>query len=139
MASYEQISKYNWKAIVSLGYKNGNQIKTKKQGFKNKKEAEKWVTETLNQKNRGYIAPTESNILLKDFITKWFDKYKTNTISINTRTNYKSRIATHIISKLGHCKLNKITNMIIQDFYNSLINEGLKASSVKKIMETLIN
>jgi hypothetical protein len=41
MASYQQLSKYNWKAIVSLGYKNGKQIKTRKQGFKNKKEAEK--------------------------------------------------------------------------------------------------
>lgn len=139
MASYEQLSKYNWKATVSLGYEKGKQIKTRKQGFKNKKEAEKWVTETLNQKNKGYIAPTESNILLRDFINKWFNEYKVNTISLNTRTNYKSRIDTHIIPKLGHYKLNKITNMIVQDFYNSLINEGQKPSSAKKIMETLSN
>ncbi|GEP66485.1 site-specific integrase [Clostridium beijerinckii] len=39
--------------------------------------------------------------------------------------------------KLGGYKLNKITNAIIQDFYNSLIGEGLKPSSVKKIMETV--
>ncbi|EHJ01910.1 LOW QUALITY PROTEIN: hypothetical protein CDLVIII_5432 [Clostridium sp. DL-VIII] len=139
MASYEQLSKYSLKAIISLGYDNGRQIKTRKQGFKNKKEAEKWVIETLSQKNKEYISPTESNILLKDFINKWFKEYKINTISLNTRTNYKSRTDTHIIPKLGHYKLNKITNMIVQDFYNSLINEGQKPSSAKKIMETLSN
>lgn len=93
----------------------------------------------MNQKNRGYIAPTKSSVLLKDFITKWFNEYKINTISLNTRTNYKSRLNTHIIPKLGHYKLNKITNMIVQDFYNSLINEGQKPSSTKKIMEPLSN
>lgn len=137
MASYEQLSKYNWKATVSLGYEAGKQIKTRKQGFKNKKEAEKWVTETLNQKHKGYIASSESNILFKDYINKWFNEYKSKNISINTKTNYKSRIDTHIIPKLGSYKLNKITNVIIQDFYNSLIGDGMKPSSVKKIMETL--
>ncbi|NFN05141.1 site-specific integrase [Clostridium botulinum] len=137
MASYEQLSKYNWKATVSLGYENGKQLKTRKQGFKTKKEAEKWVTEALSKKNKGYIAATESNISLKDYINKWFNDYKSKHIGINTRTNYKSRIDTHIIPKLGSYKLNKITNAIIQDFYNSLIGEGLKPSSVKKIMEIL--
>ncbi|WP_252247095.1 site-specific integrase [Clostridium sp. ZBS4] len=137
MASYEQLSKYNWKATVSLGYENGKQIKTRKQGFKNKKEAEKWVTDTLSKKHKGYITPTESNILFKDYINKWFNDYKSKHIGINTRINYKSRIYTHIIPKLGSYKLNKITTAIVQDFYNSLIGDGLKPSSVKKIMEIL--
>lgn len=137
MASYEQLSKYNWKATVSLGYENGKQIKTRKQGFKSKKDAEKWVTETLSKKHKGYIASADSEILFKDYITKWFNEYKSLNISINTKTNYKSRIDTHIIPKLGSYKLNKITNAIIQDFYNSLICDGMKPSSVKKIMETV--
>lgn len=137
MASYEQLSKYNWKATVSLGYENGKQIKTRKQGFKSKKDAEKWVTETLSQKHKGYITVADSNILFKDYINKWFDEYKSKNISINTKTNYRSRIDTHIIPKLGSYKLNKITNVIIQDFYNNLICDGMKPSSVKKIMETL--
>ncbi|WP_294403967.1 site-specific integrase [uncultured Clostridium sp.] len=137
MASYEQLSKYNWKATVSLGYENGKQIKTRKQGFKNKKDAEKWVTETLSQKHKGFISSSDSNILFKDYINKWFDEYKSQNISINTKTNYRSRIDTHIIPKLGSYKLNKINNVIIQDFYNSLICDGMKPSSVKKIIETL--
>jgi len=139
MASYKQLSKYNWKVDIPLGYENGKRKRIIKQGFKTKKDAEKFATETLAQKNRGYVASTESNVLFKDFINKWFNEYKVNTISTNTITNYRSRIDTHIIPQLGHYRLNKITNMIVQDFYNRLINEGSKASSAKKIMETLNN
>lgn len=141
MATYKNISliqsKPNWRATVSLGYTNGKKNVERKQGFKTKKEAEAWVTEILSKRNKGFIAPSESNTLFKDYILKWFDEYKSKHISINTRTNYKSRIDTHIVPKLGSYKLNKITNAIIQDFYNSLIGEGLKPSSVKKIMETV--
>lgn len=47
MASYEQISKGNWRVTISLGFdENGKRIRLKKQGFKTKKQAEVFVTET---------------------------------------------------------------------------------------------
>ncbi|WP_294378215.1 tyrosine-type recombinase/integrase [uncultured Clostridium sp.] len=142
MATFKNISsipsKPNWKATVCLGYNdNGKKNLARKQGFKTKKEAEKWAADIVNKKNKGFISPTESNILFKDYINKWFDEYKSQNISINTKANYRSRIDTHIIPKLGSYRLNKITNGIVQDFYNGLICEGMKPSSVKKIMETL--
>ena len=138
MASYEQISKGNWRVTISLGFdENGKRIRLKKQGFKTKKQAEVFVTETLNKKNKGYITPVSNNILFKDFIYKWFNEYKSKTLSINTYTNYKSQIDTHIIPLLGSYKLTDITNVIIQDFYNKIISNGLKPSSAKKVMQTL--
>lgn len=142
MATFKNISsiasKPNWKATVCLGYgDNGKKQIARKQGFNTKKEAEKWAADIVNKKNKGFIAPTEGNTLFKEYINKWFDEYKSKHISINTRINYRSRIDTHIIPKLGSYKLNKITNAIIQDFYNDLIGEGMKPSSVKKIMETI--
>lgn len=127
----------NWKVYIPLGYIDGKKIGERKQGFKTKKEAEAYVTEVMNKKKKGYIAPTTNKTLFKEFILKWFNEYKINNISINTRTNYLSRINTHIIPGLGSYKLNEITNIVIQDFYNSLINKGLKPSTVKKVMETL--
>ena len=140
MASYEQLTKDNWKVTVSLGFdSNGKRIREKKQGFKRKKDAEKWVTDILGKKHKGFVAPTESSILLKDYVNKWFTEYKINTLSTNTIANYNSRIDMHIIPKLGDYKVNKITNEVVQDFYNSLINEGAKPSSAKKVLETLGN
>lgn len=141
MASFTQLSKGNWQVVISLGYdENGKRNRLKKQGFKTKKEAEIFVTETLNRKNKGYVTPTTNNILLKDFILDWFNNYKSNTLGINTKNNYLSRINYHIIPKLGNLKLTDITNITIQNFYNSLINENkLASASAKKIIETLNN
>lgn len=141
MASFNQLSKGNWQVVISLGYDDtGKRTRLKKQGFKTKKEAEVFVTETLNRKNKGYVTPTTNNILLKDFIWEWFNNYKSNTLGINTKNNYLSRINHHIIPKLGNLKLSEITNITIQNFYNSLINENkLAPASVKKIIETLNN
>lgn len=140
MASYKQLAKSNWRATLSLGYDSyGKRIKKQKQGFKTKKDAERWVTDTLDKKHKGFIISNESNILFKDFIDKWFYEYKIHTISTNTIANYISRLNTHIIPKLGHYKLNEITNMTVQNFYNQLINQGQKSSSAKKILETLSN
>lgn len=141
MASFTQLSKYNWQVVVSLGYdENGKRNRLKKQGFKTKKEAEVYVTETLNKKNKGYITPTTNNILFKDFILDWFDNYKSNTLGVNTKSNYLSRINYHIIPNLGHLKLTDITNLTVQNFYNSLINNNkLAPASAKKIIEILNN
>lgn len=137
MPSYKQLSKYNWKVQVSLGYKDGKKQLARKQGFKTKKDAERWATDILNKHNKGYVALTSNNILFKDFLLKWFNEHKSKTLSLNTYTNYNSRIHTHIIPKLGSYKLTEINNVIVQDFYNSLIGEGLKPSSAKKIIEIL--
>lgn len=141
MASYKQLSKYNWQVVISLGYDaNGRRNRLKKQGFKTKKEAEIYVTDTLNKRNIGYITPKSNNILFKDFILDWFTNYKSNTLGVNTKNNYLSRINYHIIPKLGYFKLTDITNLTIQNFYNSLINDNkLAPASAKKIIEILSN
>lgn len=139
MASYKELSKGNWKVTISLGFdEKGKRRKVIKQGFRTKKEAEKFNTEILNKKNRGYVAPGESNTLFKDFIIDWFTNYKSSSISINTRNDYLSRMNTHIIPMLGHYKLSQLTNAIMQNFYNDLINEKkIKAVSAKKVMDII--
>lgn len=53
MASYNRLSKSNWQVVISLGYDEaGKRTRLKKQGFKTKKEAEIFVTETLNKKTK---------------------------------------------------------------------------------------
>lgn len=139
MASYKELSKGNWRVTISLGFdEKGKRRKVIKQGFRTKKEAEKFNTEILNKKNRGYVAPGESNTLFKDFIMDWFTNYKSSSISINTRNDYLSRMNTHIIPMLGHYKLSQLTNAIMQNFYNDLINEKkIKAVSAKKVFDIM--
>lgn len=139
MASFKQLSKYNWQVVISLGYdENGKKQRVKKQGFKNKKEAERFVTETLDKKNKGHVTTTESSMLLKDFILKWFNEYRSVNLSINTRNDYNYRINKHIIPILGSYKLNELTTANVQDFYNCLISQkGMKPVSAKKVFDIL--
>lgn len=100
MASYEQLEKGNWKATVSLGYVNGKQKKKRKQGFKTKKEAEKWVREVSAKKDKGYIESDLSSMQFKDFILKWLYDYKAPNVTLNTKNDYIYRINAHVIPLL---------------------------------------
>lgn len=143
MAHFKNIgtkNKPNWIVEASFGTgKDGKRLRIKKTGFRTQKEAETYLNEYATNVNKGNIKIEARNIIFGDFITQWFNDHKSRTLSINTRTNYKSRIDTHIIPYLGRYKLTEIDTMMVQNFYNNLIGEGLKASSVKKIIETLNN
>lgn len=138
MASYNKLSKDNWQVVVSLGYGlDGKKDRVKKQGFKLKGDAEKYVTDLLTKKGHGYIIDCSSNILFKDFVLEWFEDYKSISLAISTRACYIGRINKHIIPLLGHYKLSEISNTIIQRFYNTLIKNNMKPSAAKKIFDIL--
>ncbi|WP_405317157.1 tyrosine-type recombinase/integrase [Faecalibacillus faecis] len=140
MASYKMLSKGNWKVVVSLGFdSNGKRQRVTKQGFKTKKDAELFVTETLNKRNRGYLSVANSNMLFKDFIMKWFNEYKIFQLASNTINTYISRLNAHILPALGEYRLSELNTAIIQEFYNSLISEkNMKPSTAKKVMDIVI-
>lgn len=143
MASYRNIgtnSKPNWVVEASFGTGlDGKRLRVKKQGFKTKREAEKYISEYSTDINKGNIKLEAREINFGDFLLQWFNDYKSKQLSINTKTNYKSRIETHILPYLGHYKLVKIDNVIVQNFYNTLIGKGLKPATVKKVIEVLNN
>lgn len=143
MAYYKNIgtkNKPNWIVEGSFGTgKGGERLRIKKTGFRTQKDAEAYLNEYANNVNKGNIKVESKNIIFGDFITQWFNEHKSRTLSINTMTNYKSRIDTHILPYLGRYKLTEIDTLMVQNFYNTLIGEGLKASSAKKIIETLNN
>ena len=87
-----------WQVIIELGRdeRTNKRLRHTKDGFKTKKEAIAYATIKENELLNGLV-PNNNKILLKDFITEWYDKHITKTMSINTISNYKSRIETHII------------------------------------------
>lgn len=87
-------------------------------GFK-KKEAIAYVNLLRIDISNG-LNFIDNKILLKDFIMSWYNNYKVKTISINTQTNYESRINNYIITQLGNISLDKLTT--VQQFYNGLMN-----------------
>lgn len=136
MASYRE-TPYGIEVTVYKGRdKKGKNVREYKT-FKTKKEAERWAAEQLISNDR-MVSLDDSRMKLKDFMNKWY-KDVASKKSINTAYNSKSRMDHHIIPDIGQYPLNKLTPLLIQDFYNGLDDKGLAASSKKKIMETLSN
>lgn len=143
MASYKEIKKGNWEVYISLGYVDGKKKSLKKRGFKTKTDAKKYV----NEVEKDYLNnnSTSSDMILNDYIYKWFNDNKKHSLnSINTINGYISKIDNHITPLIGSYKLSELKNDIIQDFYNKLINgdDSLKRKpiapqSAKKVMEVL--
>jgi len=138
MASYRQLANKKWEVTIDLGRNpaTGKRMRKFKGGFKTKKEATAYANSLSVDISNG-LNVVDNKILLKDFIMSWYNDYKVKTLSLNTKTNYESRINNYIIPQLGNISLEKLTTATVQQFYNELINKGLKPNSCKKIMETL--
>lgn len=137
MATFTKRGK-TWQVRMYSGKDNeGNYIRINQGGFKTKKEAELWSAQKSLEYSEG-LNIIDSKILLKDFMLKWH-KEVCSKKGINTSYNNLSRMNAHIIPKIGHVPLNKLTVSVVQDFYIKLGEEGLAVSSKKKIMETLSN
>ncbi len=140
MASYTKLAKNNWQVVISLGYDaNGKKKRIKKQGFKLKSDAEKFVTETLQKRNDGYLVKDDNKLTFKDTFLEWYEHCKKPTLSIHTQDYYTRSMKNHLFPYFGSFRLKEIDNLIVQKFYNNLINEKkLCPSSAKKVINVLI-
>lgn len=132
-----QIKKNNWRVEIVFGTENGKRKRTTKQGFRTKKAAQSYAREILSNADKGYIVDKNNSINFGEFLMDWYTNYKKHSISISTQGNYLSRINTHILPNLGKYKLCDLTNFIVQNFYNDMLNKKLKPSTIKKTMEIL--
>ena len=61
---------------------------------------------------------------LGEWITTWFEVYSKPHIRETTANYYANYIENHIVPKLGNVKLNKLTSIQIQRFYNNTRTGG---------------
>lgn len=128
-----------YKVIIEIGRdeRTGKRVRHTKEGFKTKKEAKAYASIKENELLSGLI-PSNNKILLKDFINDWYSNHICNSnLALNTLTNYKARIETHIIPCMGNMQLTKIKVLDVQNFYYSLIKNGLKPNSAKRVILVL--
>ncbi len=127
-----------YKVILELGRDHtGKRIRHTKEGFKTKKEARAYATIKENELLNN-ISPTSNKILLKDFITNWYQNHILRSdLSLNTIASYRNKIEFHIIPNLGYMQLNKVQAIDIQDFYYSLIKKNLKPNTAKMVIMIL--
>lgn len=97
----------------------------------NKKDAEKFLTEKLNELDNGILVDTPK-LKYSKYIEIWEDK-TFNNLELTTIEGYKSKIKNHIIPKIGNLYLEDIKPLHLQNLYGDLIKEGLSNRSVLSI------
>ncbi|UNL85724.1 tyrosine-type recombinase/integrase [Priestia koreensis] len=123
----------SWYFVAELGIDplTGKRKRKKKRGFKTKKDAEKALAIIEAEVYKGvYFEP--STILFKDHLLEWF-KIKRNSINFQTADTYQSFIVNRIVPSLGTIALSALSPLNLQSYVNTLKEEGLASSTVKKI------
>lgn len=128
-----------YKVIIELGRdeRTNKRKRHTKEGFKTKKEAKAYAIMKENELLKGSIH-SNSKIILKDFINEWYTNHICNSdLALNTITNYKARIDTHIIPYMGNMQISKIKVTDVQNFYYHMVKENLKPNTAKRVILVL--
>lgn len=123
-----------WEARYTVGYdmKTGKQIR-KSIYAKTKREATKKLNQILADLDKGtYI--DETNCTLEEWLDEWLDVYVRPNVKPYTLDSYTRICNNHIKPALGRFKLQELTALQVQKFYNFLQDEkGLSAKMVKNV------
>jgi integrase len=110
-----------WSFTIDVGQDptTGKRKQRTVSGFKTKKEAERVCAELVTQVDKGeYIKPHKETV--GAFILEFVEQTLKSQVAPNTYEARLSFVHNHIIPKMGHIPLMKVTPMDIQKFYNDL-------------------
>lgn len=100
-----------------------------------KKEAKILANKIETDIAEGKYIPTDKTTL-KNYINIWYE-IKKKTIELTTQESYEIYINKHINPALGDMMLQKIKPLNIQDFYNTMIENGYSANTIKHVNAVL--
>jgi integrase len=128
-----------WYYAIELGRdENNNRKIKKKRGFKTKKDAQKALTEVLNELMKGtYIEP--SKLLYRDYMKDWIQGKVTKGVKNRTIETYTWLLDKHILPHLGQFELQQITSLHVEKMLSTLKNEGKIADENIQKVYTLVN
>ncbi|MCL2572000.1 MAG: site-specific integrase [Defluviitaleaceae bacterium] len=125
-----------YQARITTGYDPKGKQKRKAKYFKTKKEAKEWLTQVKSARDSGnYLEP--SRLTFAAWFDTWMSVYKQRSVRPNTFRTYISAANLWIIPALGHYKLSELRHDIVQQFVNSLSDNGLSYSSIIKVFSML--
>ncbi|MDA1654272.1 site-specific integrase [Bacillus thuringiensis serovar kyushuensis] len=133
----KKTGKYFYIVDIGIDPLTGKRKQKKKRGFTTKKEAENSLTKMLSEVHTGaYVEP--SKLLYGEYLECWFNTKK-HSVGIQTAKVLKGYLNSRIIPSLGNFKLAKLTSLHMQNYVNSLRDDGLKRGTIEKIIKIIRN
>ena len=130
------------KGSYSISIYLGIDTITKKKKYKwytvhgTKKDAEKFLTEKLNEIDNGIFVDSK-DMTLETYLNYWYNQCCVPNLSPTTYESYKRNIDTHIIPCLGNIKLKDLKPLHLQSFYTNRLESPLSKTSVKYLHRIL--
>ena len=119
----------SWRASVSV---DGRRIW---RTFKNKREAQAWLRQTLEEIDQG-LSFDGSQTSLNEFMSKWLVSIKSS-IRPNTHKQYQQITNQHILPSLGKYRLREIKPDQIQYLYDRKVESGTGLRTVQLVHAVL--
>jgi integrase len=117
-----------WSACFVV-YENGKRKQRSRGGFRTKKEAQAFLTETLGQLQHGdLVEPTR--LTVADYLTEHWLPLAKRSIRPSTWDSYNRTLRNHVIPRIGDVNLQNLTAAHLDRLYTELLNGGRKDSTV---------
>ena len=128
-----------WLIRIFLGRdENGKRKYQNKTVHGTKKDAQKYLTAKLREKDLGILIES-SSLTLNEFLDRWLETAVKPRVSQRTADNYRFLLKKYIREPLGSKKLENLQTLDIQKVYAEMQVGGLSARTVKHAHTTLQN
>lgn len=122
-----------WEYRFEVAPIDGKRKQESKGGFATQKEALKEGNKALSEYNNSGIVFTPSELSVSDYLDYWLKNYCEINLKAGTVTNYRKKINNHIRPALGHYKLKYLNSAVLQEFLNSMFNNGYSRNTLSVI------
>lgn len=102
---------------MGIDPQTGNKKRTRRRGFKTKKEATLVLSRLQLELENKSSLPTENNILFSEVYSEWYDQYQ-NTVRESTLARTDGMFQNHILPALGNKRIRTITIKQVQSAVN---------------------
>jgi len=99
-------------------------------GFRTKREAETWLTEAVNQVNKGIYTPRTKETVA-EWCNDWLKTYATMNLRPNVFDSYQQMLGKHLIPFLGAKPLSALTATDLDSRYADMVTTGLSPTTAR--------
>src|SRR5438270_3459956 len=77
------------------------------------------------------VTGPQTTITLRNYLEDWLEIVRRPALRVSTYVRYRGNLDNHILPKLGHIPLRKLTTEHIEAFYAMKLKEGLSPRSIR--------
>lgn len=129
----------SWQVRIYLGKDaNGKRKYFNKTIHGSKKDAQKFLTAKLREKDLGvFIEP--ASMLLNEYLDKWLEEVAKPRLRDSTFSSYEAVLKNYVKSKFQSKKLSDIQAYDVQTLYNEMMKRGLSSRTVRYTHNVLLS